>query len=141
MGAVTISPGKFVLKDGEGRKIKMKYVEDMPPTNVIGDIAGMVGVFEPDGILSHFGPAAEALTERVRQIAKGYTPEHDDAEGIWHIGREIRYRIAHGGEASSPEAVRQLFIEVAAMAIAGVEVLDRLTPSLTPIGPETTDCA
>lgn len=68
---------------------------------------------------------AEVAEERVRQHALGYTIEHDDAEGLGHLMAEAHYRLGHMGEVSSPEAVRHELLKVAALAVAGIEFIDR----------------
>ncbi len=75
---------------------------------------------------------AEVAAERDRQDAKWGGPEHDDGHtnGNWTIWIDLIDE--HAGKAyspdNSPEAyrnARRRFIEVAALAVAAVESLDR----------------
>lgn len=69
----------------------------------------------------------EVAGERSRQQAKGWTTEHDDEAGVAHIVQEAHYRLGHMGEVSSPQAVRHELLKVAALAVAGIETIDRET--------------
>lgn len=69
--------------------------------------------------------------ERTRQIEKGWTPEHDDEHGVAHLVEQTRGRI---GELDywlrEPDLIlptRQQLIQVAALAVAAIEVMDRST--------------
>lgn len=71
---------------------------------------------------------AEVAQERWRQQAElGYTEAHDDEAGAAHLAQEAYYRLGHMGEVSSPEAARAELVKVAALAVAGIEVIDRST--------------
>lgn len=65
---------------------------------------------------------SEVDMERQRQIAIGYTTEHDDAQGIEHLIFEAGNRVA-----SKPwnEVTREDLIQGAALLKAAAEVLDR----------------
>lgn len=67
--------------------------------------------------------AREIFDERARQIAKGYTPEHDDEHRVYDFARFINMRtwnIQKNGHEPRP-----LLIQIAALAVAAVESLDR----------------
>lgn len=62
---------------------------------------------------------AEVTETRVRQIAAGYTPEHDDR----HTASElVTYAVIRVGMGARD---RQRLVEAAAMLIAAVESIDR----------------
>lgn len=63
----------------------------------------------------------EVGCERVRQIAKGWTLEHDDEHGTDHVAGLIQQRLGPNGPASAGQA----FLEIAALAVAGLESLKR----------------
>ena len=71
----------------------------------------------------------EIAAERARQDEKWGGPDHDDSHG-WH--EWIDYIIEHAGKAYSPDDdedsyanARRRYIEVAALAVAAVESMDR----------------
>lgn len=73
---------------------------------------------------------AELLEERHRQVVvHGWTPEHDDLHGTsdfaWLCARRA-VEMSHPDAALMLDA-RRAFIEIAAIAIAAVEALDRRT--------------
>jgi hypothetical protein len=63
----------------------------------------------------------EVLQERMRQVALGWTPSHDDEHGTGHIAGLIQHRLGPDGPASAGQA----FLEIAALAVAGLESIDR----------------
>lgn len=73
----------------------------------------------------------EVHRERVRQVAKGWTPKHDDehtteeivALAIRRTRRDTTRR--EPGAHSSKSSQRRNLIEAAAMLVAGVEAMDR----------------
>lgn len=74
----------------------------------------------------------EIRQERGRQQTIGYTPEHDDAEGVPHLVQEAHYRLGHMGEVASPASVREEMLQAAAILVAGIEAIDRANPELAP---------
>lgn len=77
-----------------------------------------------------FERRAHAITdiqdERGRQIRKGWTSEHDDertkVEWSWIIGIRVNDLL---DPAVEPVDARQLLVEIAAIAVAGIEQMDR----------------
>ncbi len=67
----------------------------------------------------------EELAERHRQIEKGYTPEHDDAEGFNHLRDVAIYELSHFGETPTNESIRHDIIRARATLLAAIELLDR----------------
>ncbi len=67
----------------------------------------------------------EELVERQRQIDKGYTPEHDDAEGFNHLRDVAIYELSHFGETPTNESIRHDIIRARATLLASIELLDR----------------
>lgn len=70
----------------------------------------------------------EVRQERMEQIRKGWTPDHDDAHDPWDfenlISGYMTKAIAAADEGDR-SAVRERFVQVAALAVAAVEALDR----------------
>ena len=74
-------------------------------------------------------PASKALqdvaTERQRQDAKWGGPEHDDTHPISDWQRFISQRAENLVYRGNPERMYELFIEIAALAVAAAESIDR----------------
>ena len=74
-------------------------------------------------------PASKALqdvaTERQRQDAKWGGPEHDDTHPISNWQRFISQRAENLVYRGNPERMYELFIEIAALAVAAAESIDR----------------
>lgn len=70
--------------------------------------------------------ADEIAAERQRQIAQGYTPAHDDEHGWRHLVTQIGYRVQSRlwGALGDADAREELVV-MAALAVAGIEVIDR----------------
>lgn len=68
---------------------------------------------------------SEVAMERSRQLTLGYTTEHDEQHGLNHLMGEAHYRLGHMGEVASLAAVRAELVKVAALAVAGIEHIDR----------------
>lgn len=86
----------------------------------------------------HGGVFAEIAAERQRQDAKWGGHDHDDTHG-WH--EWIDYIAEHAGKAYSSDDndesyanARRRYIEVAALAVAAVESMDRTVLSARPGG-------
>ena len=62
--------------------------------------------------------------ERSDQEDKGYTPEHDDKHGLAHIVPEAWKRLGSIPLSNTPDARAEL-VQVAAMLVAAIEVIDR----------------
>ena len=81
----------------------------------------------------------EVETERIRQIAKGFTDEADDLEPIkhfcWFIEKYAGWAAAMSqmGPPQGYETARRRLVQVAALAVAAVESLDRRYPEGKPI--------
>jgi hypothetical protein len=81
-------------------------------------------------------PLLELISERLRQIEKGFTPEHDDghrngelvqAACSYALGRHTgSYYWPWENEAWHPEDQRRNLIKAAALILAEIERLDRL---------------
>lgn len=69
--------------------------------------------------------ALDVIEERERQIAKGWTREHDDAHGIQHLVSEATSRLHGWGEAPTDAFVRGELLASAALIVAAIEWLDR----------------
>lgn len=67
----------------------------------------------------------EFRTEQERSVELGYTPGHDDAEGLQHLCEEIVYRLSHPGETPTPQYLRHIFVAVGGLAGSAVKYLDR----------------
>jgi hypothetical protein len=69
---------------------------------------------------------ADVQAERDRQVRKGWSTEHDDGhtghEWSWIIGQRV---IEILDPAQDGESTRQLLVEIAAIAVAGLEAYDR----------------
>lgn len=71
------------------------------------------------------GAVVKVYDERKRQIELGYTPEHDREAGTGHLVAEALARVMHPGEFPTPAALRQAWLEAAALlVVAAVEVID-----------------
>ena len=74
-------------------------------------------------------PASKALqdvaTERQRQDAKWGGPEHDDTHPISDWQQFISQRAENLVYRGNPERMYELFIEIAALAVAAAESIDR----------------
>lgn len=72
------------------------------------------------------GAIADVQSERDRQIRKGWTSEHDDErtkiEWSWIIGLRVNDLLDPSVESLD---ARQLLVEIAAIAVAGIEQIDR----------------
>jgi len=70
----------------------------------------------------------DIAAERERQVAKGWTPEHDDAHGASHLIRHAWDRAASARNAlmTDREAARAEIVKSAALLVAAAEALDRL---------------
>lgn len=66
--------------------------------------------------------------ERMEQIRRGFTPDHDTAHDPWDFGNLIsgytRLAIA-AADQGDRAATRERFVQVAALAVAAIETLDR----------------
>jgi hypothetical protein len=74
---------------------------------------------------------AELLVERQRQQdVHGWTPIHDDAHPVEDFAWLIARRSVEMSNSQAAEAVdaRRLLVEIAAIAIAAIEKLDRVSP-------------
>lgn len=67
----------------------------------------------------------EVVAERERQVAKGFTPKHDDEHVPADMAMFIRERLLRADLTPEPANVREQFVQVAALAVATVEALDR----------------
>ena len=70
----------------------------------------------------------EVKLERGRQDEKWGGPSHDDAHTVGDWARFIGQRVNELHSIPSAQRQRELLIEVAALAIAATEALDRLKP-------------
>ena len=61
----------------------------------------------------------QVVLEREKQVEKGYTTEHDDKHILRDFAQFINRRVMR------KNLTRQDFIEVAALAVAAVEKIDR----------------
>jgi len=81
-------------------------------------------------------PASKALqdvaTERQRQDAKWGGPEHDDTHPISDWQQFISQRAENLVYRGNPERMYELFIEIAALAVAAAESMDRRITGWTP---------
>jgi len=81
-------------------------------------------------------PASKALqdvaTERQRQDAKWGGPEHDDTHPISDWQQFISQRAENLVYRGNPERMYELFIEIAALAVAAAESMDRRITGGTP---------
>jgi hypothetical protein len=92
-----------------------------------------------DGRLARFelirGRLLEQQSEQLEEVAgevashaeRGYTAEHDDAQGIGHIAIEIAARLHGGPYVEDPAEQRKVLKQIAALAIAGMKLIDRQT--------------
>lgn len=79
-----------------------------------------------DDVMEVFDLFADVAKERVAQILKGYDVDHDDEHSPFEFLQMIRDRItSRNGFTLTDEEHRKLLIEVAAMALAGIERVDR----------------
>lgn len=80
----------------------------------------------------------EVNRERIRQIAKGFTDEVDDSEPIrhlcWFIEKYAGWAavMSQMGPPQGYETARRRLVQVAALAVAAVESLDRRYPEGKP---------
>lgn len=70
------------------------------------------------------GVLAEVLSERERQVVKGWTPEHDDQHTTEELV-SLAVRRARRDHGLYGFAQRRHLIEAAAMLVAAVESMDR----------------
>lgn len=66
--------------------------------------------------------------ERMEQIRKGWDPAHDDAHDPWDFENLITSYTAKALEAADSgdrTVTRERFVQIAALAVAAVETLDR----------------
>ena len=78
---------------------------------------------EPDEVLEAAGVVVtQVYEERLEQIERGYTPEHDDEHGLEHILDQARGRLL-------PQQLRtrEELVQAAACLVAAIEWLDRAT--------------
>ena len=65
--------------------------------------------------------------ERLQQIEKGWTPEHDAQHGIMHLtnlGLFHTFRAQQAVTARRPADLRRELVQTAALAVAAIELLD-----------------
>lgn len=79
----------------------------------------------------------DVLAERERQIAKGWTPEHDDGHGVDHIvveaNRRHLQRLGNGPRLTVTLArYRTWLVQEAALYVAAIEALDRRPDARVP---------
>lgn len=87
----------------------------------------LVATTEPEEELEAPGRVVtEIYEERIDQIERGYTPEHDDEHGLQHIMDQEQQRTA--GKLWSRESL----VEAAAVLVAAIEWFDR-NPSRGPL--------
>lgn len=67
----------------------------------------------------------DVRTERNRQVAKGWTPEHDDQHSTHDLVRLAEQRAHSTGSAGAGYYSRERLVEAAAMLVAAVEAMDR----------------
>lgn len=81
------------------------------------------------------GAMSDVLRERGRQIDKGYTPQHDDQHRTADMVRLIHERLPDVGRTyPSADQERDGMVQVAALALAEVEAMDRRNgPPSTPV--------
>ena len=84
----------------------------------------------------------DVLAERVRQDRKGYTAEHDDEHDLIEFLDFIEPRLERARNPLDTAAPlrRKMLVEIAALAIAAIEMLDRRNPAPA-APPEGTDAA
>lgn len=81
------------------------------------------------------GVYADIANERWRQKDKGYTPDHDDNHSTTDFLAFIEQRIPRVGSArfldmddgKNHDRERQVLVQIAALAVAAIERLDRTT--------------
>ena len=66
----------------------------------------------------------EIQTERAHQVAKGYTPEHDDEHGEGHLLEYLEALIDNPRRRST----REELVKAGAMIVALIEMRDREHP-------------
>jgi hypothetical protein len=65
-------------------------------------------------------------TERYRQIAKGWTPEHDDHHRVEDMVTLARHRLFAASQTAVPLAAKEgLILEAAAILVATLETIER----------------
>lgn len=67
----------------------------------------------------------DVADERTRQISKGFTIEHDNHHEPEDFGLFIRERLLRADLSDDAAVVREQYLQVAALAVAYVESLDR----------------
>lgn len=65
------------------------------------------------------GVLEEIRAERFAQVKKGYTPEHDDLNGVEDMIGYANARLSHGDPA------REELVEMASVIVAAIEMMDR----------------
>jgi hypothetical protein len=83
---------------------------------------------EPVALEVTLAVSAEVVAERQRQIDKGWTPEHDAAEGLLHLRHHAKDRIDQSRSGMMDERRKRL-IQAAALCVAAVELIDRGAPT------------
>lgn len=83
-----------------------------------------ISVTLPDETLSVL---ADLAVVRGHQIAKGWTPEHDDFEGVGHLLEELDGRMWKIDDFD--EATAEEIQAIAGLAVAALEVLERKASS------------
>lgn len=82
-----------------------------------------------DSLRSAMGVAMEIVIEREKQIARGFDAEHDDRQPLadlaWLLARRANDLQAPNLAQISADEPRRLLVEIAAIAVAAVESIDR----------------
>lgn len=69
----------------------------------------------------------EAAATRRKQVEKGYTPEHDDEEGLKHLLHVAQTYAVPEDTNPTNSLIRQSLLDQIGTLIAAVEVIDRAT--------------
>lgn len=67
----------------------------------------------------------EVQVEMAHAVAKGYTPEHDDEQGVGHLLQETYDRLSDLKGVSEVDQVRVEMIKLVGLLVAGVATIDR----------------
>lgn len=88
----------------------------------LDDARAALGIGSPPDEPYHFTAYEEIRQERQRQYAQGWSFEHDTDEGVGHLKALIVDYLS--GAAGGHKSQREQLIIVAALAVAGVDVID-----------------
>lgn len=101
--------------------------QGIDPERLVSENSAVVAVWDTEMAAKLQGPdsiALEVIAERARQVAKGYTHEHDDGHGAAVIAATACTYIDHQAQTVD----RASLVKAAAMLFAAIEELDRRPP-------------